>query len=127
MLIENSSNLIASHQPRTLANGIQVHEAELINGNALVIGPDSLSLYRRPGDCLDSLGKGFIRSAAFDAEFLLTDYPLIERHQAGFVQLSGGAGLLIGLNDARLFRSANDALRNHDEICRISLAEDQSR
>lgn len=127
MVIENSSNLIAAHQALTLPNGIQVHEAELVNGNALVIGPDSLSLYRRPGDCLDSLGKGFIRSVTFDHDFTLSEYPFLQRHQAGFASLSGGAGLLIGLNDARLFRSANDALRNHGEICRLSLADDQSR
>lgn len=127
MLIENSSDLIASHQTLVLANGIQVHEAKLINGNALVIGPDSLSLYRRPGDCLDSLGKGFIRSVAFNEGFSLSGSPLLERHQAGFAGLCNGAALLIGLNDVRLFNSTNDALRNNDEICRLSLADDQSR
>ena len=127
MLIENSSDLIASHQTLVLTNGIQVHEAKLINGNALVIGLDSLSLYRRPGDCLDPLGKGFIRSVAFNDDFALLGSPILERHQAGFAHLCGGAGLLIGLNDARLFRCAKDALSNKDEICRISLADDQSR
>lgn len=127
MVIENSSDLIQSHQARTLPNGVDVHEAELVNGNALIIGPDSLSLYRRPGDCLDALGKGFIRSVSFNDGFELTGSPLLERHQAGFAALAGGAGLLIGLNDARLFASASDALRNQRELCRLSLADDQSR
>lgn len=126
MLIENSSNLIAAHTVLTLPNGLVVDQAELINGNALVIGADSLSLYRRPNDCLDSLGNGFIRSIAFPGDFSLSATPIITQHTAGYVGLCQGAALLIGLNDVRLFRSKEDALRNRDEICRLSLADDQS-
>jgi len=124
MIIQNSSDLIRHHQPQVLANGTPVHEAELINGHAVIIGHDSLSLYRRPGDCADPLGNGFIRSVSLpDNHRIPQEAPMLQEHRAGFAGLVGGYVLLIGLNDIRLFSSREDALRNRNELVRLALGD----
>ncbi|WP_300428405.1 hypothetical protein [uncultured Thalassolituus sp.] len=124
MIIQNSSDLIRRHSRVELPSGVCAEEAELINGHALVIGRDSLSLYRRPGDCTDALGKGFIRSAGFPAGHTLPDSGnLLTEHRAGYAGLAGGYVLLIGLNDVRLFFGREDALRNHNELLRLALGD----
>jgi len=47
---------------------------------------------------------------------------LVLEHRAGYVGLAGGFVLLITLNDVQLFGSKEDALRNRNEIARLSLA-----
>ena len=123
MIIQNSSDLISSHQALHLSNGTAVHEATLINGHALVISPDALALYRRPGDCQDALGRGFIRSMALPEGHILQGEPLLLEHKAGYVGLAGGYVLLIGLNDVRLFAGRDDALRNRNELLRLALGD----
>ncbi|MEC8442662.1 MAG: hypothetical protein VXZ05_00505 [Pseudomonadota bacterium] len=124
MLIEHSSDLIRHIESQTLSNGVVVTEASLINDNALVISQDAIALYRRPGDCTHPLGKGFIRSEALPEDLFPEGCPEILTHKAGFAGLTGGVALLIGLNDVRVFLSPQDALKNANEICRMSLADD---
>ncbi len=123
MIIENSSDLIRDWQLLTLVDGTPVAEAELINGNALVISPGSIALFRRPGDCINPLAGGLVRSEAL-SEALELQSPFIEEHRAGFVSLTDGLALLIGLNDVRMYPNSNDALRNQNMICELSLAVD---
>ncbi|HCG79823.1 MAG TPA: hypothetical protein DE015_11540 [Oceanospirillales bacterium] len=123
MIIENSSDLIRDWKLLTLGDGTPVAEAELVNGNALVISPGSIALFRRPGDCTNPLAGGLVRSEAL-SEALLLQPPFIEEHRAGFVGLTDGLALLIGLNDVRMYPNRNDALRNQNMICELSLAVD---
>ena len=123
MIIENSSDRIRDWKLLTLGDGTPVAEAELVNGNALVISPGSIALFRRPGDCTNPLAGGLVRSEAL-SEALLLQPPFIEEHRAGFVGLTDGLALLIGLNDVRMYPNRNDALRNQNMICELSLAVD---
>ena len=123
MIIENSSDLIRTWKLLTLADGTSVAEAELVNGNALVISPQSIALFRRPGDCVDPLSGGMVRNEALTEGLMLLP-PFIEEHRAGFVGLTEGMALLIGLNDVRMYPNRNDALRNQNIICEMSLAVD---
>ncbi|MEE2749616.1 MAG: hypothetical protein VX474_06540 [Pseudomonadota bacterium] len=122
MVIENSSDLIRQWQAVVLADGQSAAEAELINGNALVISDDGIALFSRPGDCVNPLSGGLIRHASFPDHISPPVAPFIDRHRAGFVGLTGGLALLIGLNDLRMYASANDALRNRDMLLELSLA-----
>ena len=123
MIIENSSDLIRAWKLLTLGDGTPVAEAELVNGNALVISPQSIALFRRPGDCVDPLAGGMVRNEALTEGLTLLP-PFIEEHRAGFVGLTEGMALLIGLNDVRMYPNRNDALRNQNMICEMSLAVD---
>ncbi len=123
MIIENSSDLIRAWKLLTLGDGTPVAEAELVNGNALVISPQSIALFRRPGDCVDPLAGGMVRNEAFTEGLTLLP-PFIEEHRAGFVGLTEGMAMLIGLNDVRMYPNRNDALRNQNMICEMSLAVD---
>ena len=123
MIIENSSDLIRAWKLLTLGDGNPVAEAELVNGNALVISPQSIALFRRPGDCVDPLAGGMVRNEALTEGLTLLP-PFIEEHRAGFVGLTEGMALLIGLNDVRMYANRNDALRNQNMICEMSLAVD---
>lgn len=121
MLIEQSSDLIREHRVVTLKSGEPADEVVLINDQALLISRNALSLYRRAGDWQDPLGNGHLRSADITAEFVLVQSPFVQHHKAGFAQLSNGCGLLIGLNDVRLYPDAASALRGQDEITRLAL------
>ncbi|MFK4750859.1 MULTISPECIES: hypothetical protein [Oceanospirillaceae] len=122
MLIETSSDLIVSDHVTTLANGVRVDAATLLNGCVLTIGRDGLALYRHLDALQDPLGNGLIRSVALtDAACLPDCSPLIREHRAGYVGLAEGFVLLIGLNDVRLFANKQDALANTHELQRMSL------
>ncbi|MEK9711256.1 MAG: hypothetical protein VW258_01705 [Thalassolituus sp.] len=123
MLIETTSDLIRSYSAVTLADGREACEAVLINDNALVISADSIALFRRAGDCTSELSGGFMRSFDFSLNVQL-DSPFILDHRAGYVGLSTGAVLLIGLNDVRMYPGKADALRNQNCIGELSLAQD---
>lgn len=122
MVIESSSDLIRSWHTVILADGRSAAEAELINGNALVISDDGIALFRKPNDCVNPLSGGLIRHAAFPANLPVPVSPFIERHRAGFVGLTGGLALLIGLNELRMYSNPEDALRNRDILLELSLA-----
>jgi len=123
MIIENTSDLIRQWTLLTLSDGSPVAEAELVNGNALVISPQAIALFRRPGDCINPLAGGMVRNEAF-ADGRMLQPPFIEEHRAGFVGLTDGLAMLIGLNDVRMYPSRDDALRNQNMICELSLALD---
>lgn len=124
MLLDNSSDLIAQHRRDTLADGRVVDIAQLINGQFLAISQDALALYRTAEAIHDPLGNGLLGSVSIPIEHHLQPeqggYLLM--HKAGYVGLSHGMTLLITLNDVQLFANRNDALRNQNEIVRLSLA-----
>ena len=127
MLIENTSDLIRNISQVTLSNGAQADAASLINDTVLVVAADALALYRTVEQVGDPLGNGLIRSVPLTD---ILDEPLpaneagrfIAEHRAGYVGLAGGRVLLITLNDVQMFSSKEDALRNHNELVRLSLA-----
>ena len=121
MLIEQSSDLIREHRVVTLKSGESADEVILINDQSLLISRNAMSLFRRAGDWQDPLGNGHLRSADIAAEFELSESPFVVSHKAGFAQLSNGCGLLIGLNDVRLYPDAASALRGQNEISRLAL------
>ena len=122
MLIENTSDLIRQVEHRVLPSGAVVDVANLINGTFLVIAADSLSLYRTAAQVGDPLGNGLIASVALPVSLPLQNGRFLQEHRAGYVGLSGGYVLLITLNDAQVFVSKEDALRNRNELARLSLA-----
>lgn len=123
MLIETSSNLVREHYPCILASGVEAEVAELINDRVLTISSDSLALFRSRMDVSDPLGNGLLHVVGIPAGFHFTSpAPYIVEHCAGYVGLTDGKVLLVGLNDARLFANKRDALSNRSEIVRIPLA-----
>lgn len=121
MIVGNSSDLIAALQ-HIHVNEQLVAIATLINGTALVVAPDSMSLYRSVDKVGDELGNGLIASVRLPITLTAADGVLILEHKAGYVGLADGYVLLITLNDVQLFANKNDALRNQHEIVRLSLA-----
>ena len=121
MLIEQNSNLIREHTQVLLASGVEADAAMLINDTVLVISKDAIAQFSSLQALADPLGNGLLQSVALPDGICLDGPPFIERHQAGYVGLRDGRALLIGLNDVRLFNSAQDALRNHDEVVRLPL------
>lgn len=122
MLIENTSDLIVRLEQRQLPSGINVDLAALQNGTVLAISADALALYRSFDAVGDALGNGLIASVTLPHTFPAENDRLVLEHRAGYVGLAGGFVLLITLNDVQLFGSKEDALRNRNEIARLSLA-----
>lgn len=124
MLLDNSSDLIVHHHRDHLADGRVVDMAQLINGQFLAISQDALALYRSAEAIHDPLGNGLLASIAIPSEHHLQQEQggYLQRHKAGYVGLSHDMTLLITLNDVQLFASRQDALRNQNEIVRLSLA-----
>lgn len=121
MIIGNSSDLISALR-HSEVSGHTVAIATLINGTALVVAPDSMSLYRSADKVGDELGNGLIASLRLPITLSAPNGVLIVEHKAGYVGLADGHVLLITLNDVQLFTNKNDALRNQHEIARLSLA-----
>lgn len=122
MLIEESSNLIRKLYQITLASGQAAEAAMLVNGTVLVVTSDAIAQFSSVEAAQDPLGNGLMHSTALPDTVRLSGPPFIERHQAGYVGLNDGLALLIGLNDVRLFYSAQNALRNENEIVRLALS-----
>ncbi|MCT7358153.1 MAG: hypothetical protein COB09_10405 [Thalassobium sp.] len=122
MLIENTSDLIVRLEQRQLPSGINVDLAALQNGTVLAISADALALYRSFDAVGDALGNGLIASVTLPHTLPAENDRLVLEHRAGYVGLAGGFVLLITLNDVQLFGSKEDALRNRNEIARLSLA-----
>ena len=122
MLIENTSDLIVRTEQRQLPSGVPVDLAGLQNGTVLAIGADALALYRSFEAVGDALGYGLIASVTLPCTLAAEDGCFVLEHRAGYVGLAGGFVLLITLNDVQLFSSKEDALRNRNEIARLSLA-----
>jgi len=122
MLIENTSDLIVRLEQRQLPSGINVDLAALQNGTVLAISADALALYRSFDAVGDALGNGLIASVTLPHTLPAENDRLVLEHRAGYVGLAGGFVLLITLDDVQLFGSKEDALRNRNEIARLSLA-----
>ncbi len=122
MILQNTSDLIAQVTHQQLPSGIAVDVAQLVNGSALVISADALALYRNADGVGDALGNGLVRSIDLPLTLTQENGAFLQEHKAGYVGLSGGVVLLITLNDIQVFSSKEDALRNRNELIRMSLA-----
>merc|ERR1711879_1052594 len=102
-VFEQSSDLVRECHRVSLASSQEAEAAVLINNTVLVISADALALFSSLESIGDVLGNGLLESVAIPAPGRLsTGYPYIAEYRAGFVGLSDGKVLLIGLNDVRL-------------------------
>ena len=122
MLSASSSDLIRTTECRQLPQAGAVEVLTLVNGTALVIAADSLSLYRSPQQVGDPLGNGLVASVAAAPALVPQQGRFVQEYRAGYVGLCDGRVLLISLNFVQLFGSKEDALHNRGEQARLSLA-----
>lgn len=122
MLSASSSDLIRTTECRQLPQAGAVEVLTLVNGTALVIAADSLSLYRSPQQVGDPLGNGLVASVAAVPALVPQQGRFVQECRAGYVGLCDGRVLLISLNFVQLFGSKEDALHNRHEQARLSLA-----
>lgn len=124
MLIENSSDVVVTSQLLTLGTGQQVEALTLINRQILVLSENALSVYRSIESIQDPLGNGLLHFAELEQEMFLkqgSDGHFMDMKKAGIVGLFDDKVILITPNDIQLFADRNDALRNQNELARLSL------
>jgi len=125
MLIENSSDIVLDSQLLTLEAGQKVETLSLINQQVLVLSENALSVYRSIESIQDPLGNGLLHSVALEGAAQLKQYDdgrFMQMKKAGIVGLFDDKVILITPNDIQLFADRNDALRNQNELARLSLA-----
>lgn len=125
MLNENSSNIIKAAEVITLTSGEKVEVLTLINDLVLVLAVQALSVYSTKEKIEDPLGNGLLHSVLLegDAQLLSKDGDFMAMHKAGVIGLNDDKVILVTPNDIQLFADRGDALRNQNELARISLAE----
>ena len=124
MLIENSSDIVSNDQQLTLLSGELVDALTLINSQILVLSENTLSVYRSLDSIQDPLGNGLLHTAALEGAAELQrgeDGRFMAMKKAGIVGLFDEKVILITPNDIQLFANRNDALRNQNELARLSL------
>ena len=124
MLFEYNSNIIQSNAPINLKNGTAAELLELHNGLALVLTEKTIAMFKNKKSVLDLLGNGLMASIELNTEQQLevTDGRFVKQYMAGYITLIDDRGLLITPNDIQLFPDNQSALRNTNEIARLSLA-----
>ena len=122
MLSASSSDLIRATECRQLPQAGILEVLTLVNGTALVLAADSLSLYRSPQQVGDALGNGLVASVAIAPLLVPREERFVQECRAGYVGLCDGRVLLISLNFVQLFGGKEDALHNRNEQARLSLA-----
>lgn len=125
MLIENSSDIVSNDQQLTLTSGEVVDALTLINGQILVLSVNTMSVYRSLESIQDPLGNGLLHSVALEGQSKLCQGEggrFLAMKKAGIVGLFDDKVILITPNDIQLFASRNDALRNQNELARLSLS-----
>jgi len=124
MLIENSSDIVSNDQQLALHSGELVDALTLINSQILVLSENTLSVYRSLDSIQDPLGNGLLHTVALQGAAELVrgqDGRFMAMKKAGIVGLFDDKVILITPNDIQLFASRNDALRNQNELVRLSL------
>jgi hypothetical protein len=124
MLIENSSDIVSNDQQLALHSGELVDALTLINSQILVLSENTLSVYRSLDSIQDPLGNGLLHTVALQGAAELVrgqDGRFMAMKKAGIVGLFDDKVILITPNDIQLFANRNDALRNQNELVRLSL------
>jgi len=124
MLIENSSDIVSNDQQLALQSGELVDALTLINSQILVLSENTLSVYRSLDSIQDPLGNGLLHTVALQGAAELVrgqDGRFMAMKKAGIVGLFDDKVILITPNDIQLFANRNDALRNQNELVRLSL------
>ncbi len=123
MIHENSSDIIRASKAITLTNNEPAECLEFHNGLVLLLTQNTLAMFKSIASVNDPLGNGLIASTELTPEHLLTmeNEAFIKSFRAGFVGLTDGKALLVTPNHIQLFPSANDALRNQNELAILAL------
>ena len=124
MLIENSSDIVSNDQQLALHSGELVDALTLINSQILVLSENTLSVYRSLDSIQDPLGNGLLHTVALQGAAELVrgqDGRFMAMKKAGIVGLFDDKVILITPNDIQLFANRSDALRNQNELVRLSL------
>lgn len=124
MLLEGTSNIV--EQVEQIPAQGEKNRRELLHfhtGQVLAIDSDTLAFYRDRGSIDDPLGNGLIGYASLpqDQQLSFDSETWVATHASGFVGLYNGFVILILPNEARLYASNEDALRNTSPICRLAL------
>lgn len=123
MIIEGSANLVKRVETLTLQS--QYIEALILqNERVIAISEAAIALFKDFNAMQDPLGNALIviETIPEEKQFSATTTPWVASHQAGFVELSNGMGLLILPNDVRLYDSKEDALSNTNPIVCLPLS-----
>lgn len=91
------------------------------NGSVLAISQGALAYYKSLDSVSDPLGNGLVDMVELTEPLFATDQGFVEAFRAGFVGLHQERVILITPNDIQLFENKDDALRNQNEIARLSL------
>ena len=123
MIIEGSSDIVTRCEFKQDATQGATQWLTFRNGWVMVLAPHFINLYKSEAVINDPLGNGLIDSADVPSEWTLVvdETGFVSRYAAGFVGLVDGKAILITPNDIQLFPSADDALRNQNEIIRLAL------
>jgi len=123
MIIEGSSDIVTRCEFKQDTEQGATQWLTLRNGWVMILAPHFINLYKSEASVNDPLGNGLIASEDIPSEATLavTKTGLVSRYAAGFVGLVDEKAILITPNDIQLFPSANDALRNQNEILRLAL------
>ena len=132
MVYEGSTDIILSHETINLKNGVPADVLNLINDMVLVVTNEALGLYRNRNAIDDPLGAG--RLDYVELEFPMLTEPEEEpphsktpvghyviEYQAGYIGLVSARVLLITPKNIQLFGDKQDALRNVNELAKLSM------
>lgn len=124
MIHQHSSSIIQSHTQIQLSNGEPAEALVFHNDLTLVLSERTLAMFKSLAQVHDPLGNGLIASTQLSEECRLAiqDGRLVTQYQSGFIGLVDGKAILVTPNVIQLFPSSNDALRNQNELARVTLA-----
>lgn len=124
MIHQHSSSIIQSHTQIQLSNGEPAEALVFHNDLTLVLSEHTLAMFKTLEQVHDPLGNGLIASTQLseDNKLAVEAGKLVQQYQSGFIGLVDGKAVLVTPNVIQLFPSANDALRNQNELARVTLA-----
>lgn len=123
MIHQHSSNIIQAHAEISLQNGDYAEILSFHNDLTLVLSEQTLAMFKDRHSVNDPLGNGLISTVQLEPEdqLKIVEGKIVKNYQSGFVGLMDGRALLVTPNVIQLFPSANDALRNQNELARLTL------
>jgi len=123
MIHQHSSNIVQSHHQLTLPNNELAEALVFHNDLTLVLSEHTMAMFKTLAHVNDPLGNGLIASTNLTDKTCLAikEGKLVQNYQSGFVGLVDGKAILITPNVIQLFASSHEALRNQNELARLSL------
>jgi len=123
MIHQHSSNIIQSHTEISLQNGDYAEILTFHNDLTLVLSEQTLAMFKDRNSVNDPLGNGLITTVQLEPEdqLKMIEGKIVKNYQSGFVGLMDGRAILVTPNVIQLFPTANDALKNQNELARLTL------